>query len=69
MRAFCEDYSTLEQKLTERGITAKRIAILPPAPEYAQVFNTHDYEMKKSVADYKKGKKKTSTGKKIHKEG
>ena len=50
METFCEDFANIERKLQERGVVSgERISILPPAPEYAQIINTNDYDMKKKV--------------------
>lgn len=69
MQAFCSDYAMLEKKLMEKGITTNRVSILPPTPEYAQVFNTSDYELRRSVDIHKKEKKKTVSQKQLHREG
>lgn len=69
MRAFCDDYAKLERKLAEKGITTRSISILPPAVEYAQVFNTSDYELKRPLETYKKEKRKSNAGKQRRSEG
>lgn len=69
MYAFCSDYAVLEKKLAEKGITMNRVSILPPSAEYAQIFNTSDYELKRPVETYKKEKKKAVAEKQLHKEG
>lgn len=69
MRAFCDDYAKLEKKLAEKGITTRRISILPPSVEYAQVFNTNDYELKRPLETYRKEKRKATVGKQRHSEG
>lgn len=72
MRAFCNDYSELEKKLAQKGIVSKRISVLPPALDYAQVFDISDYEMRKSIELYKQEKTRKHEVKRqrqIHKEG
>ncbi|MBD5481162.1 MAG: hypothetical protein HDR15_01325 [Lachnospiraceae bacterium] len=69
MHAFCSDYAALEKKLAEKGITTNRISILPPSEEYAQIFNTSDYDLKRQVDTYKKRRKKAAAGKQLYKEG
>lgn len=69
MRAFCADYTTLEKKLAAKGITTRKLSILPPSAEYAQVFNTNDYELKRPLETYKKEKRKATVGKQRHSEG
>lgn len=69
MRAFCDDYTKLEKRLIEKGITTKRISVLPPLMEYAQVFNTSDYKLKRPVETYKKEKKKAVARKQLYNEG
>lgn len=69
MRAFCVDYAALEKKLAAKGILTRKISILPPSEEYAQVFNTNDYELKRNLEIYKKEKKKKIAGKKRYREG
>lgn len=49
MTDFCGSYSILEEKLKEKGIEPKRIAVLPPSVEYAQVIDISGYEMHDSV--------------------
>lgn len=69
MRAFCDDYAKLESKLVEKGIVTRRISILPPAVEYAQVFNTSDYVLKKPLETYKKEKRRSTAEKQRYSEG
>ena len=52
MRSFCQDYATLEKKLAERGVMTAHISRMPPAVEYAQIFNANDYAMTKPVSNY-----------------
>lgn len=69
MRAFCDDYTKLEKKLAEKGITARRISTLRSSVEYAQVFNTNDYELKRPLETYRREKRKATVGKQRHREG
>lgn len=52
MHTFCGHYSQLEEKLEQRGVLSKRLRVMPPAPEYAQIFNIGDYHMLHSVENY-----------------
>lgn len=59
MRTFCDDYYEIEKRLLKKGIVTKRISILPPAAEYAQIINVSDYNMSVEVSEYEaKGTKK-----------
>lgn len=50
MEQFCEDFERIEKKLSEKGVAVgKRISLLPPNEEYAQIVNTSDYSMKNEV--------------------
>lgn len=71
MRAFCSDYRELEKKLASKGVQSRRISALPPEPEYAQVFNTGEYELKRPLSNYReeRKKKKGSAGTKMYREG
>ena len=69
MRAFCSDYTMLEKKLEQRGIKTNRVSILPPAAEYAQIFNVSDYQLKRSVDTNSKERKKVISKKQSLKEG
>ena len=68
MRAFCDDYLELEEKLEQKGVISNRISILPPAVEYAQVFDISDYEILDSIELHKQKKNKKHLVK-LHKEG
>ncbi len=63
MRSFCSDYELLEKKLAERGVQMRRISIMPPSAEYAQIFNENDYNMHISVSRYSAAIKKRNTNK------
>ena len=67
MRAFCADYSELEQILVRKGVRTNRISILPPSSEYAQVINTGDYDLRRPVEIHRKEKKKSTIEKKLRK--
>lgn len=69
MRSFCEHYANLEKRLLEKGVTTKRISVLPPTVEYAQVINATDYELKRPLETYRKEKKKASSVQQMRKEG
>lgn len=49
MRDFCGDYGEIERKLAVRGITARRLSVLPPEEQYAQIINMTEYELKDNV--------------------
>ena len=69
MRSFCSDYELLEKKLVERGVQARRISIMPPLEEYAQIFNENDYNMHRSVPRYSAATKKRKTDKVMRRDG
>lgn len=52
MRIFCDDYYEIEKRLRKKGIITKRISILPPEEQYAQIINVSDYTMSADVAEY-----------------
>lgn len=52
MRTFCDDYYEIEQRLRKKGIITKRISILPPEEQYAQIINVSDYNLSKEVSEY-----------------
>ncbi len=59
MRTFCDDYYEIEKRLRKKGIITKRISILPPEEQYAQIINVSDYTMSADVSEYEaKGTKK-----------
>lgn len=59
MRTFCDDYYEIEQRLRKKGIITKRISILPPDAQYAQIINVSDYNLSAEVSEYEaKGTKK-----------
>lgn len=63
MKSFCSDYEVLEKKLAERGVQTRRISIMPPSAEYAQIFNENDYNMHKSVSRYSTATKRRKADK------
>lgn len=65
MRTFCDDYYEIEQRLRKKGVVTKRISILPPEAQYAQIINVSDYNLSADVSEYEtKGTKKhTATSK------
>lgn len=58
MGEFCEDYEEIERKLAERGVKTKRISILPPEEQYAQIINVQDYNMKEDVVHFETARKR-----------
>lgn len=52
MRTFCDDYYEIEKRLRKKGIITKRISILPPDEQYAQIINVSDYTLSADVAEY-----------------
>ncbi len=61
MRTFCDDYYEIERRLRKKGIVTKRISILPPDEQYAQIINVSDYSLSRDVSEYEtKGTKKNA---------
>ena len=58
MQEFCTDYREIEKRLAAKGVTARRISILPPEEQYAQIINTTDYNMKTDVSHFESTRKK-----------
>ncbi len=70
MRTFCDDYYEIERRLLKKGIVTKRISILPPDAQYAQIINVSDYNMSTEVSEYEaKGTKKRTSESKTQKIG
>lgn len=70
MRTFCDDYHEIERRLLKKGIVTKRISILPPDAQYAQIINVSDYNMNTEVSEYEsKGTKKRTSESKTQKIG
>ena len=64
MRSFCSDYDALAKRLAEKGIQTRRVSVMPPSPEYAQIINANDYAIHKNITAYSaaiRKKKPTST--------
>jgi hypothetical protein len=54
----------------KKGIVTKRISILPPDAQYAQIINVSDYNMSTEVSEYEaKGTKKRTAESKTQKIG
>lgn len=51
MASFCDGYKKIEEKLREKGIEPKRIQVLPPDAQYAQVINVSDYDITNDIGD------------------
>ena len=66
MQSFCKDYAALEKKLQEKGIVTKRISILPPEPQYAQIINVSDFNLKTKTANYEAKKQNQQTTEQKH---
>lgn len=59
MCTFCDDYYEIEHRLRKKGIVTKRISILPPEEQYAQIINVSDYSLSTEVSEYEaKGAKR-----------
>lgn len=53
MDEFCGDFHALEQMLKKKGITAKRLSILPSHEQYAQIINVSDYRLQTQVRHFR----------------
>jgi hypothetical protein len=62
MRTFCDDYHEIEQRLLKKGIVTKKISVLPPDAQYAQIINVSDYNLSVPVSEYeaKETRKRTA---------
>lgn len=50
MEQFCHDFSEFERRLWEKGVVPKRhLSMLPPSGAYAQIINTEEFEMTKTL--------------------
>lgn len=58
MRTFCDDYYEIERRLRKKGIVTKRISILPPEEQFAQIINVSDYDLCADVSAYEARKEK-----------
>lgn len=63
MRTFCDDYYEIERRLRKKGIVTKRISILPPEEQYAQIINVSDYSLSADVSEYEAKDTKKHTAK------
>ena len=63
MRTFCDDYYEIERRLRKKGIVTKRISILPPEEQYAQIINVSDYSLIADVSEYEAKSTKRHTTK------
>jgi hypothetical protein len=68
MKNFCGDYDALAKRLAEKGITTKRLSIMPPTIEHAQIINSSDYTMRKAISRYSTRQQKKKTASVLHKE-
>jgi len=50
MEKFCGEYAALERILENRGISRKNISLMPPSADFAQIFNTVEYDLEKPVS-------------------
>lgn len=63
MRTFCDDYCEIERRLRKKGIVTRRISILPPQEQYAQIINVSDYNLSAEVSEYEAKSAKRHTAK------
>ncbi len=50
METFCGDYAALQQSLARKGVRCRsNLVMSPPHPAYAQVLDTSEYELEKTV--------------------
>ena len=59
-----------EKRLAKKGIKTKRISILPPEEQYAQIINVEDYNMKEDVEHFeaKQKRQQRTSNAALHKE-
>ena len=58
MESFCEDFSEIERRLSEKGVILRsRIQRLPANVEYAQILNVSDYEITGNVEHFNSKKR------------
>lgn len=70
MRTFCDDYYEIERRLRKKGIVTKRISVLPPQEQYAQIINVSDYSLSTEVSEYEaKGTKQRAAKSKTQRIG
>ena len=64
MEQFCGDFREIEKRLLAKGVVlASRISILPVSPEYAQIINTSDYEMREAAETFQVKKQRRAAQK------
>lgn len=63
MRTFCDDYYEIERRLRKKGIVTKRISILPPDAQFAQMINVSDYDLCAEVSEFEAKTTHSKTGK------
>jgi len=70
MEEFCADFKEIERRLSEKGVVLKsRIALSPPAAEYAAIINVGEYTLAKGKHVSKLrivGRKKNAASKTLH---
>ncbi len=50
MESFCGEFREFERRMLEKGIVVgNRIALAPPAAEYASIINVNDYDVDASA--------------------
>ena len=50
MESFCDEFDEFERRMLEKGVVVgNRIALSPPAAEYAGIINVNDYEIDAST--------------------
>ena len=74
MATFCGEFSEFEKRMQEKGVVVgSRIALMPPAAEYAAIINVSDYDVEagKQITEMNvsAGKKRTAAGKKVLRRG
>ena len=68
MHRFCGEYAALERILEKKGVQRRNISLMLPSPEFAQIFNTEDYEMSKPVQKFEVKKEKKAVQQARHAE-
>lgn len=46
MEDFCQDFTEIRKRLSERGIIADDLSMLPVDEQFAQIINTEDYQIR-----------------------
>lgn len=65
MRTFCDDYYEIERRLRKKGVITKRISILPPDAQFAQIINVSDYNLCTEVSEFEAKTTHAKTGKTV----